>query len=280
MGQQLSNWGERILELARPGSKPALEDAYVYLREHEAMMDQHEARMLKQGLIWKLTGGDRRSVKMILGLGLFALLSGGVFNNRVQDMFAFLGKTFRPYMYIAVAVPLLINLILSIVQLRRGVKMLRIDKLIGLRRNGQAYCVTALAAVLLGLSLLKLVPLAQDLPAVLQKKYAIGVVTEERVDEWAIYNALMYRGIQEPLENPPIPWCQNPPRSALTAAIFSDPYNRSIFEINVNDTTMRMSGLQFHVMDIPDYDSLPFVIEYLPHSRLVLWISGIGGDRS
>ena len=44
---------------------------------------------------------------------LFQLASGGIFENQLQDLFSFLGRSFRPYMYIASVVPLLFNLALD-----------------------------------------------------------------------------------------------------------------------------------------------------------------------
>lgn len=276
--QQLSEWGQQILRTAQPGDRAAIEDAYVLLREKEGLMEAQEGALLRQGLEWKLRGGERKSWLLVLFSSLFALLSGGMFHSRVQDLFAFLGETFRPYMYVAVTIPLLINLVLAALQLRRAWKMHQISCLMQLKGKGQAVGMALLALLLLGFSGWKLSFLAQDLPAVMKQEYATGIVTEERVDEWAMYNAMLYRGTQEPLENPPIPWCQNPEKPAWMAALTSDPYNRSVYEINVNGQTMRMSSLQFEMMKVPSYEELPFLVEYLPHSGLVLWISSAGGD--
>lgn len=273
----ISDLGQRILQTGRPGTREALEAAYVLLRENEAQMDSGEAAALKRALEWKLTGGNRKSIWMIALSALFALLCGGVFDGRIQDLFAFLGRNFRPYMYLAAVVPLLISLVLAVVQLWRGWQLRRISALFGGRDQLLTSSMLVLALCLGAFSLWKLTPLAMDLPAVLHGTYATGIVTEERVDEWAIYNALVQRGTLEPLENPPVSWCQNPRWPDWLMPVMPGLYNRTVYDINVNGQTMRMSSLQFRMMDVPDYDELPFTIEYLPHSGLILWISGREG---
>ena len=49
-------------------------------------------------------------------------------------------------------------------------------------------------------------------------------------------------------------------------------YNRWVCDIHVDDVTCRMGRLQF---DLTDYQAnvYPIRVDYLPHSRLVLWIS-------
>jgi len=44
---------------------------------------------------------------------LFQMAAGGIFENQLQDLFSFLGRSFRPYMYIASVAPLLFNLALD-----------------------------------------------------------------------------------------------------------------------------------------------------------------------
>ena len=54
--------------------------------------------------------------------------------------------------------------------------------------------------------------------------------------------------------------------------IMPDIYNRWVLNIHVDGVDCRMGQLQF---DLTDYEmnAYPVRIDYLPHSRLVLWIS-------
>ena len=70
----------------------------------------------------------------------------------------------------------------------------------------------------------------------------------------------------------PIPWYSNPRWSKLLMPVMPGIYNRWVLNIHVDGVDCRMGQIQF---DLTDYEMnvYPVRIDYLPNSRLVLWIS-------
>lgn len=121
-------------------------------------------------------------------------------------------------------------------------------------------------------SVFSLVPYAQDLPLVLEGKWHTGIVTLEMEEDTAWNNAMAQLGRETREGYDPIPWYSNPRWSKLLMPIMPDIYNRWMLNIHVDGVDCRMGQLQF---DLTDYEmnTYPVRIDYLPHSRLVLWIS-------
>lgn len=85
-------------------------------------------------------------------------------------------------------------------------------------------------------------------------------------------NVLVEMGREPEGEYDPVPWYSSPRWPKLLMPIMPGLYNRWVCDIHVDDVTCRMGRLQF---DLTDYDSniYPVRVDYLPHSKLVLWIS-------
>ena len=101
-----------LAELADQGQ---WDDAYVWFREHQEQFSRRERRLVREALAARLSVSRLWRAPALLAAVtlLFQLASGGIFENQLQDLFSFLGGSFRPYMYIASVVPLLFNLLLD-----------------------------------------------------------------------------------------------------------------------------------------------------------------------
>lgn len=121
-------------------------------------------------------------------------------------------------------------------------------------------------------SLGSLIPYAKDLPLVLEGKWSTGTVTLEMEEDTAWNNAMAQLGRKTREGYDPIPWYSNPRWSKLLMPVMPGIYNRWVLNIHVDGVDCRMGQLQF---DLTDYEMnvYPVKIDYLPNSRLVLWIS-------
>ena len=99
---------EPLGELADQGR---WEDAYVWFREHQDQFTRREQRLIRAALSRRLW---RAPVLLAVVTLALQVVSGGLFANQLQDMFSFLGRSFRPYMYVASVVPLVVNLGLAV----------------------------------------------------------------------------------------------------------------------------------------------------------------------
>lgn len=88
------------------------EDAYIWFREHQNAFTQRERRLLRAMLLRRLWRGPALLVVATMAI---QILTGGTFTNQLQDFFSFLGRSFRPYMYVARAAPLVVNVVLAAV---------------------------------------------------------------------------------------------------------------------------------------------------------------------
>ena len=86
---------ERFEPLGALADQGRWEDAYVWFREHQDQFSRREQRLIRAALSGKLWRAPvlLAAVTLILQVG-----AGGLFENQLQDMFSFLGGTFRPYM--------------------------------------------------------------------------------------------------------------------------------------------------------------------------------------
>ena len=247
------------------------EDAYVWFREHQDRFSRREQRLIRAALSGKLW---RAPVLLAAVTLVFQTAAGGVFENQLQDMFSFLGRTFRPYMYVASVVPLIVNLGLAVLLAVQCYERLVFTfRMFGRRplwgRVGAAWVLILLLA---GWSVRSLAPYARDLPLVAAGDWRTGVVTLEQVEATARNNVLVEMGREPEGEYDPIPWYANPRWSKQLMPIMPGLYNRWVCDIHVDDVTCRMGRLQF---DLTDYEAnaYPVRVDYLPHSKLVLWIS-------
>ena len=105
-----------------------------------------------------------------------------------------------------------------------------------------------------------------------QGRWSTGIVTREPEEATAKNNVLVEMGREPEGKYDPIPWYSNPRWSALLMPVMPGLYNRWVCDIHIDDITCRMGQIQF---DLTDYqiDTYPVRIDYLPHSKLVLWIS-------
>ena len=87
------------------------EDAYIWFREHQDQFTRREQRLIRAALSGRLW---RAPVLLAVVTLVLQVGAGGLFANQLQDMFSFLGGPFRPYMYVASVVPLVINLGLAV----------------------------------------------------------------------------------------------------------------------------------------------------------------------
>lgn len=252
------------------------DDAYVWFREHQDQFSRREQKLIHTALAARLSVARLWRAPVLLAAATLVLQlgAGGVFQNQLQDLFAFLGRSFRPYMYVACVVPLIINLGLTVVLAFQCYERLVLTfRLFGRRppwaRVGAAW---VLALVLAGWSVWSLIPYAQDLPIVAAGEWSTGIVTREMEESTALNNALVSLGREPEGEYDPIPWYSNPRWSKQLMPFMPGLYNRWVLDIHVDDVICRMGQLQF---DLTDYEmnSYPVRVDYLPHSKLVLWIS-------
>ena len=185
-----------------------------------------------------------------------------------------MGRYFRPYMYVASVVPLLVTLMLAVLlALQCYERLIFTFRMFGKRPPWlRVGAVWAAALFLAGWSLCALVPYAQDLPFVMEESWPVGIVTREQEEATAKNNVLAEMGREPEGDYDPVPWYSNPRWSDLLMPVMPGLYNRWVCDIHVNGTTCRMGRIQF---DLTDYqtNAYPVRIEYLPNSRLVLWIS-------
>ena len=247
------------------------EDTYVWFREHQDRFSRRDQRLIRAALSGKLW---RAPVLLAAVTLVFQVTAGGLFENQLQDMFSFLGRFFRPYMYVASAVPLIVNFGLAVLLAVQCYERLVFTfRMFGKRPLwGRAGAAWALTLLLAGWSVWSLVPYARDLPLVMAGEWRTGIVTEEQVDATARNNVLVEMGREPEGEYDPIPWYANPRWSRHLMPIMPGLYNRWVCDIHVDGVTCRMGRLQF---DLTDYEAntYPIRVDYLPHSKLVLWIS-------
>ena len=136
----------------------------------------------------------------------------------------------------------------------------------------RAIAVWVIALLMAGWSIYSLVPYAQDLPLVIEGNWSTGIVTREQQEATAKNNVLVEMGREPEGPYDPIPWYSSPRWPDLLMPVMPGLYNRWVCDIHVDDVTCRMGRLQF---DLTDYQAnvYPIRVDYLPHSRLVLWIS-------
>ena len=142
------------------------EDAYIWFREHQNAFTQRERRLLRAMLLRRLWRGPALLVVATMAI---QILTGGTFTNQLQDFFSFLGRSFRPYMYVARAAPLVVNVVLAaVLAFQCYERLVFTSRMLG-RRPPWTKVAGAwlLAAVLAGWSIQSLVPSAKDLPLVL-----------------------------------------------------------------------------------------------------------------
>lgn len=180
------------------------EDAYVWFREHQDRFSRRERRLIRTALSGKLW---RAPVLLAVVTLVFQVTAGGLFENQLQDMFSFLGRYFRPYMYVASVVPLIVNfglaLLLAVQCYERLVFTFRMfgrQPLWG--RAGAAWVLTLLLA---GWSAWSLAPYARDLPLVMAGEWRTGIVTLEQEEATARNNVLVEMGREPEGEYDPIP---------------------------------------------------------------------------
>lgn len=247
------------------------EDAYIWFRERQDQFTGREQRLIRAALSRRLW---RAPVLLAVVTLVLQVAAGGLFANQLQDMFSFLGRTFRPYMYAASVIPLVIDLVLAVLLAVQCYERLVFTfRMFGRRPIWGRVCAAwALTLFLAGWSVWSLIPYAQDLPLVAAGEWCTGHVTEEQEDATARNNVLVGMGREPEGEYDPIPWYTSPRWSELLMPIMPGLYDRWVCDIHVDDVTCRMGRLQF---DMTDYEvgSYPVRIDYLPHSKLVLWIS-------
>lgn len=257
-----------LLDFMRQGKR---EEAYIWFREHQDKFSNRERRLIRAVLSGRLWRAPALLAVITLVLQVTA---GGIFENQLQDMFSFLGGTFRPYMYVASVLPLLVNLILAILLFVQCYERLVFAfRMFGVRPIWtRVVTVWAIALFLAGWSVNSLVPYAQDLPLVVEGNWSTGIVTREQQEATAKNSALVEMGREPEGEFDPIPWYSNPRWSDLLMPVMPGLYNRWVCDIHVDDVTCRMGCIQF---DLTDYQAnvYPVRVDYLPHSKLVLWIS-------
>ena len=177
-------------------------------------------------------------------------------------------------MYIASVVPLLVNLALdALLAVQCYERLVLTYRLFGRRPPwARAWGAWALALALALWPACSLVPYARDLPLVLEGKWSTGIVTLEMEEDTAWNNAMAQLGRETREGYDPIPWYSNPRWSRLLMPIMPGIYNRWVLNIHVDGVDCRMGQLQFDLTDYEMY-AYPVRIDYLPNSRLVLWIS-------
>lgn len=267
---------EFLRPLAELADQGQWDDAYVWFREHQEAFSRRERRLIRDALAARLSVSRLWRAPALLAAAtlLFQLVSGGIFENQLQDLFSFLGRSFRPYMYIASVAPLIINLALdALLAVQCYERLVLTYRLFGRRPPwARAWGAWALALALGLWSAASLVPYVQDLPLVLEEKWSTGMVTLEMEEDTAWNNAMAQLGRETREGYDPIPWYSNPRWSKLLMPIMPGIYNRWVLNIHVDGVDCRMGQLQFDLTDYEMY-AYPVRIDYLPHSRLVLWIS-------
>lgn len=262
---------EQYEPLAELTAQGRWEDAYIWFREHQDQFTRREQRLIRAALSRRLW---RAPVLLAVVTLALQMISGGLFANQLQDMFSFLGRSFRPYMYAASVIPLMVNLGLAVLLTVQCYERLVFTfRMFGRRpvwgRVGAAWALTLLLA---GWSVWSLIPYAQDLPLVLAGEWRTGIVTEEQENATARNNVLVGMGREPEGEYDPIPWYTSPRWSKALMPVMPGLYNRWVCDIHVDDVTCRMGRIQF---DLTDFETniYPIRVDYLPHSKLVLWIS-------
>lgn len=247
------------------------EDAYVWFREHQEQFSRREQRLIRAALSRKLW---RAPVLLAVVTLVLQAGAGGLFENQLQDMFSFLGGTFRPYMYIATVVPLVVNLgLAAVLAVQCYERLVLTFRMFGRRPIWGRVCAAwVLALALAGWSAWSLIPYAQDLPLVAAGEWRTGIVTEEQENATARNNVLVSMGREPEGEYDPIPWYTSPRWSKALMPVMPGLYNRWVCDIHVDDVTCRMGRMQFDLTDF-EANTYPIRVDYLPHSRLVLWIS-------
>lgn len=260
-----------IRPLAYLIGKGQREDAYAWFREHQDKFSPRERRLIRAVLSGRLWRAPALLAVITLALQVTA---GGIFENQLQDMFSFLGGSFRPYMYVASVLPLLVNLILALLLCIQCYERLVLTfRMFGVRPLWKrAIAVWVIALLMAGWSIYSLVPYAQDLPLVIEGNWSTGIVTREQQEATAKNNVLVEMGREPEGTYDPTPWYSSPRWPDLLMPVMPGLYNRWVCDIHVDDVTCRMGRLQF---DLTDYQAnvYPIRVNYLPHSRLVLWIS-------
>lgn len=247
------------------------EDAYIWFREHQNAFTRREQRLLRALLLRRLWHSP---VLLALTTMAIQILFGGIFTNQLQDFFSFLGRSFRPYMYVARVVPLVVNVVLAaILAVQCYERLVFTSRMLG-RRPPWSKVAGAwlLAAVLAGWSMQSLVPYAKDLPLVLDRAWYTASISREQEEATAKNNVLVQMDREPEGSYDPIPWCSNPPWPQFLLPVLSDPYNRWVVDIHVDDVTCRIGQLQFRMTDYK-MNAYPVWVDYLPNSKLVLWIS-------
>ena len=262
-----------LAELADQGQ---WDDAYVWFREHQEQFSRRERRLVREALAARLSVSRLWRAPALLAAVtlLFQMAAGGIFENQLQDLFSFLGRSFRPYMYIASVAPLLVNLALdALLAVQCYERLVLTYRLFGRRPPwARAWGAWALALALALWPACSLVPYARDLPLVLEGKWSTGIVTLEMEEDTAWNNAMAQLGRETREGYDPIPWYSNPRWSRLLMPIMPGIYNRWVLNIHIDGVDCRMGQLQFDLTDYEMY-AYPVRIDYLPNSRLVLWIS-------
>lgn len=265
------NQNEFLYPLSELINEGRREDAYIWFREHQSHFSARERRLIRAviaGRLWRAP-----VLLAVITLGLQAV-AGSIFENQLQDMFSFLGEVFRPYMYVASVLPLVVNLILAAVLLIQCYERLVLTfRMLGVRPPWKRVgTICSIALLLAGWSAYSLVPYAQDLPFVMAGNWPTGIVTREQEEATAKNNVLVQMGREPEGEFDPIPWCSSPRWPDWLMPVMPGLYNRWVCDIHVDDVTCRIGRLQF---DLTGYQAnvYPVRVEYLPHSRLVLWIS-------
>ena len=263
--------GERFAPIAALLGERQYADAYIWFREHQGQFSRREQRLLRALLTGQLW---RAPVLLAVLTVVLQAVAGGIFANQVQDMFAFLGRTFRPYMYVATVIPLLMNLGLAVllgVQFYERLALL--TQVFGRCPHRRRIAASVLGVVLLaGWSVYALVPYAKDLPLVISGSWNTALVTRAQEESAAKANALTSYTRPAGTDFTVTPWYYNPRWSDLLMPIMPGLYNRWVCHIHVDGVTCRMGMIQFRMTDyqIGEY---PVRVEYLPNSKLVLWIS-------
>ncbi|MCD7948343.1 MAG: hypothetical protein LUG13_08690 [Oscillospiraceae bacterium] len=249
--------------------------AYVLYREKEQNLTPRERRLLKSPLERRAAGRSiwGKPVLLVLSALLLQLSTGAFFQSQIQDVFSFLGGIFRPYLYVATLVPVLISLCLGIRMVllcyQRGILTSHLLQLTIPWREMIPLCSLGVLMCLLPLG--RLVPLAMDLPMVLRQEYAVGIVTREREETYALNDAYMQMGKPLVGDYNPTAWFSRPRWPDWLMPYMPGLYNDWMREINVDDITFQISSLQFN---LSGYESgkYPIYIEYLPNSQIILWI--------
>ena len=198
-----------IRPLAYLIGKGRREDAYAWFREHQDKFSPRERRLIRAVLSGRLWRAPALLAVITLALQVAA---GGIFENQLQDMFSFLGGSFRPYMYVASVLPLLVNLILAILLCIQCYERLVLTfQMFGVRPLWKrAIAVWVIALLMAGWSIYSLVPYAQDLPLVIEGNWSTGIVTREQQEATAKTMCLWKwggsrRGRMTPFRGIPVP---------------------------------------------------------------------------